>query len=370
MLDPRTGKRREIDRALPDVSKARDAFAWLQAELERVRAGAFEPATPTAPRFAEYSATVFERKVDLGNIRSAKGREKWRVVLERHLIPAFGDLYIDRIRPPDVKAWQAKVAARIRAGEIAPTTANTILAVLRQVLGEAADDFDIKDPMRGVEPFDTREHRVYTEEEPNSLAPADVPRFLEEMRVRFPQHYAFVLLGFATGLRPSSLRPLRRSGPQADVKWGDGVLLIRRSHTRRDEVMETTKTDLHQRLHLPAELVEVLGAHAAALKGKMHDSELLFPGETGGFRSASVLDKPFVAVSKAIGLPYRFTPRGMRRTYQDLARAAGIHDVVTRAISGHATPAMQRHYSTASSEEVRGALAAVISIATGRPIAA
>ncbi len=54
----------------------------------------------------------------------------------------------------------------------------------------------------------------------------------------------------------------------------------------------------------------------------------------------------------------------MRRTYQDLVRAAGVHDAVTRAISGHATPAMQLHYSTARGDEVRSALAQVAGIAT------
>lgn len=57
-------------------------------------------------------------------------------------------------------------------------------------------------------------------------------------------------------------------------------------------------------------------------------------------------------------------PRGMRRTYQDLVRAAGIHDAVTRAISGHATLAMQLHYSTASGDEVKHALAKVARMAT------
>src|SRR5439155_9947190 len=97
----------------------------------------------------------------------------------------------------------------------------------------------------------------------------------------------------------------------------------------------------------------------------MRMSELLFPSVTGGFRSRSCLDKPFDEVSKAIGLKFNFTPRGMRRTYQDLARAAGIHDAVTRAISGHATPAMQLHYSTARGAEVRSALANIAGIATG-----
>jgi hypothetical protein len=163
------------------------------------------------------------------------------------------------------------------------------------------------------------------------------------------------------------LRPLRREGPSADLKWKEGILLIRRSQTIGDEVMETTKTDLHQRLTLPPELLDVLQWHVdnVILPRKMRESDLLFPATTGGFRSRSCLDKPFLAVGAAIKLKHRFTPRGMRRTYQDLARAAGIHDAVTRAISGHATPAMQLHYSTARGDEVRAALAQVAGIATG-----
>lgn len=93
-------------------------------------------------------------------------------------------------------------------------------------------------------------------------------------------------------------------------------------------------------------------------------SELFFPSVTGGFRAQSVLDKTFDEVSEVIGPKINFTPRGMRRTYQDLPRAAGVHDAVTRAISGHATPAMQLHYSTANGAELRQALAKVAKIAT------
>ena len=60
----------------------------------------------------------------------------------------------------------------------------------------------------------------------------------------------------------------------------------------------------------------------------------------------------------------------MRRTYQDLARAAKLADIVTRSISGHSTPEMQRHYSTVSGDEMRAGLAKVIDIATGRELKA
>jgi hypothetical protein len=38
-------------------------------------------------------------------------------------------------------------------------------------------------------------------------------------------------------------------------------------------------------------------------------------------------------------------------------------DLVTRAVSGHSTEAMQRHYSTVNQEEIRQGLARVISLA-------
>jgi hypothetical protein len=52
----------------------------------------------------------------------------------------------------------------------------------------------------------------------------------------------------------------------------------------------------------------------------------------------------------------------MRRTFQDLCRAAEVGDLVTRSISGHATEAMQRHYSTVAPEEQRRGLSNVIQL--------
>lgn len=48
---------------------------------------------------------------------------------------------------------------------------------------------------------------------------------------------------------------------RADVLWGDGVVLIGRSHTRKQEVMEKPKTGLRQPLTLPEELMELLEWH-------------------------------------------------------------------------------------------------------------
>jgi integrase len=145
------------------------------------------------------------------------------------------------------------------------------------------------------------------------------------------------------------------------------VILLRRSNTLGDEIMDETKTALDQEIPLPPLAIRVLREHIAALpEGPMRASPYLFPSVTGGMRSRSVLDKPFRHVLKALSWTIKLSPKGMRRTFNDLARDAQVHDVVTRAISGHETERMQRHYSTAQREEMREAVGRVISLAVER----
>jgi len=101
----------------------------------------------------------------------------------------------------------------------------------------------------------------------------------------------------------------------------------------------------------------------------MRESELLFPSETGGYRAASCLDRPFEEVATKLKLKKRVTPRAMRRTFQDLARAAEVRDIVTRSSSGHSTEAMQRYYSTVSGKEQKEGLAKVVELAKFRQAA-
>ena len=259
---------------------------------------------------------------------------------------------------------RTRAAKKVRAGEYAPTTANDWLAVLRVITKAAAKTYRFPNPAADVNDFDTSTWHPYSAEQPNSLLVAETPLFIAKMRELYPQFFAMVALGFATGLRPSTLRPLRRAGATPDINWETGVLQVRRSNTIGEETMESTKTGRHEVLALPPELVNMLKWHVnTQLETEAQlESELLFPSVTGGFRARSALDKPFADVTKALMLKKNITPRAMRRTFQDLARAAEIRDVVTRAVSGHATEAMQRHYSTVPQAEVREAIGRVVSL--------
>ncbi len=315
-----------------------------------------------------------ESKVDDGDINSAKSRQTWGLAL-RHLFGGgefdgrrdplgFSGFVMDEIRRADVFDWRRRVAGQIKAGQLSPVTANGWLRILRVVVNSYVHEYEReRNPVAGVPDFDTSTHPTYTEEQPNSLTVEELRTFLALLAEHHAQHFAMAALGFAIGARPSLLRPLRRHGQESDILWEKGVVLIRRSQTVGDEVMNKPKTGLRQRLALPKDLMEILEWHVAHLPdGPMKDSELLFPSEVGGFRATTVLIKPFDDVAKRMKLTKRITPRAMRRTYQDMCRAAEVEDKVTRAISGHATQEMQDHYSTFNEEEIRKNLGKVVSL--------
>jgi hypothetical protein len=56
----------------------------------------------------------------------------------------------------------------------------------------------------------------------------------------------------------------------------------------------------------------------------------------------------------------RFTPRGLRRTANDLAREAKVEAFITKSISGHATERMREHYSTVRAGEQRESIGWVL----------
>jgi hypothetical protein len=380
---PRTGKPYQLTEVVRDdgvtLRGALDIQDRLRLDAKERMSGKHE----ARALWSEYAAQLLETKINDGSLASAATHRRWRDTLAK-LIPVFGDFYVDELTFQVLVEWREKISGWIRHGmpslrkrdegkgvllKLSPVTANGWLSILKTICTAMRDQFDLdRDPAEKLAYF--RVGRTYTREQPNALTAAQVPLFLGKMRGLHPEHYAMTFIGMITGARPSTLRPLRRSGPESDVLWDDRRLLLRRSNALGDAIMDQTKTGLDQEIPLPQHVIELLRAHIDALpEGLMRKSEYLFPSTTGGMRSRSALDKPFRDVIRALGWPLRFTPRGMRRTFQDLAREAQIHDIVTRAISGHATEKMQRHYSTAQLAEMEKAMGRVVSIVTAHEAA-
>ncbi|HYE79361.1 MAG TPA: tyrosine-type recombinase/integrase, partial [bacterium] len=304
----------------------------------------------TIPTFGSYAISLLTRRVARGKVQSESALEGWKTKLS-HLLPYFKDRRLDEIRRADVEAWWDGVAQQVKRREYAARTANGWLAKLQQITKSAADEYDLRDPARGMEPL--YEPPAYSPEEPNSLTPEEVPVFLAAWREKYPQHFVFIMLGFATGQRPSHLRPLRRKGPHADVLWEKRTILIRRSHSRKQKVMEKTKVGPAQAITVGPTMIELLREHAATLP---ETSDLLFPGKKGGFMCVRALTNLWGRVAKAAGIEKKITGRAMRRTFQDVARQVGVDEFIVRSISGHATKEMHWHYSTPLASEQQAAI--------------
>ncbi len=375
-----TGRLKDIMKVLPEAD-ASTALKWLEDERARVRGGVISLALPRV-RFSEFAASLFESKVAIGEIRSAKGREKWKYCLGHfiegtksksgNVVRGFGDYFLAELQSTHVQDWKERIAELVVQREYAPTTINAWLSVLRVIAKAAKRKYQLShDFTDGVANFSLVEHATYTEEEPNALLPEEVGPFLAEFRESHPEHFAMVYLGLVTGLRPSSLRPLRRRGSEPDVIWDANRILVRRSHTMGVETMRTTKQKRRYSIDLPAEAIDILRWHVATQMKTpgQQDSDLLFPAVNGKFRTPCVLNKPLADVAMELKLGKSFTQRGLRRTFNDLARAAQVNDLITRSISGHLTSEMQHHYSTVNGAEQREALARVIRLVDRRPLA-
>jgi len=377
VIDPKTGSMRQVVRNLPALAQPEEARLWLKTELDSIRQGVSRPTNKQLERFATYAASLLREKIEKRQICSSTTEEKWMFAL-RHIfglkdnegtieagIRGLGDIFVDKLTRADIEAWRNSWERWINEGRYSPTTVNGWIAVLRVITKKMKADFGlVGDPCAEVESVSTKGHRTYTFEEPNSLSVDELSSFFEIASEKYPQHFAVILLGSVTGLRPSSLYALRRSGEQADIKWDQGLLLVRRSRGIKGRVMEMAKTNHDQVIKLPDFVMSVLRWHVdkQLVTRDMERSELLFPAETGCFRHNSALAKPFQTIAKAMGLQKQISPKAMRRSFQDAMREAQVADVVVRSISGHLTVQMQQHYSTARGHEQESAIARIIDL--------
>jgi integrase len=375
VTDKKSGKRREVSAALHDAKTVMEAQRELDALVADARA-ALRGQKRSKQLWSVFAASQLEERVDKGIIESAATLERWQDALDDYLIPAFGHLEAGEVTRGHIDTWlsetvlpwmkKGKLIQRRRKKDrtpigkpllvkLAPSTVNGILRILATLCEAARLKFDLaRSAFDGIDFLP--EGRVYTREQPNSLSPDTVPKFLALARTKYPQHYLMILMGFVTGARPGELRAIRRKGPSADLNWETGVVDIRRSHSRGHVVMDRTKTKTDRTIALPPSLLLEAERHVANLPPKAKASDLLFPTDEGGLRSRNVLAKPFKAIVTELGLGIRVTPRAMRRTFNDLAREIGLEAVLTRSISGHTDERMQIHYSTARDHEQRTAL--------------
>jgi len=381
------GKRRHyktVFAVLRDVETAKDALDWLEAEKKR----AADPNLNPIPTWKDFALALFERKVATGDLQSASGIASFKDTIDNIIrTAAWASLRVTDVRHRQIHDWRdalptctwKRVAKSKKTGAFhttttgtyGPRTMNKMLVVARLVWKAAVVRFELaRNPMDGITGFSTKTAKTYSKEQPNALNPrTEIADFLARVKHRFPQWYCFILMGFVLGQRPSTLRPLRRKGPYADIDLVAKKLYIRRSNSLGQAIMDTTKTGNELELCLPDELVEVITEHIAMLNMRpvTRESEFLFPSPfSGRMISKAALNRPFIEIAKEMRLTKHLSPRSMRRTYQDLADEAKLRAVTAMAVSGHRTIRMKHLYSTAHDDEVREGISKVIGLATAK----
>jgi len=324
---------KEVDRVIEGtVEDAASLRTKLKRQVKHDSSGAVQ-----VPRLGDYATSWLKSRV-VG--LKASTSSAYAQVLDTYVLPYLGDFFVDRITESEVRGWQVRLAQK-RAG----ATVNGALVMLRMVLEDAVEEFDLpKNPARRVRRLPVRRA---TDEEPNLLTGPELGRVLTWIGTNEPDAQALAETLALTGLR---------FGEATALKWGDldmdgGIIRVRRAQWHG--IVSTTKTGTTRTVPLVGELSDTLRKHRARLLARQVPGlgeGWVFLGPSGGVLKPNALRFPLMRALKGCGITKRVSVHGLRRTFNNLSRqVAG--DIVTRSITGHVTAAMTEHYSHVDARE-------------------
>ena len=284
-------------------------------------------------------------------------------VLNRHILPDFGDHYVDAVGRADVLAWREQAKERIglrTKRRVAPATVNGWVRVLQALVASYYAD-------NGLGPSPLTRIRALREpsrrkDDPNTLAPDLLPVVLDKFEQLYPQHYALLFIGLSTGMRWSELSALEWD----DIDEEAGVIRSVRGQVRKR--VGTRKVDDEVDFPLLPEMLEVLRRHRRRLVEEQSpglNKGLVFPSKVGGYSYSNRLSKPLDRVRRELGIPHRLTSKVMRRTFNNLLRRKAVDRLVLRSLTGHSSERMTARYSTVFEDERHQAVAQVVTAMVG-----
>jgi integrase len=272
---------------------------------------------------------------------------KYENDLRLHILPALGKLYLDSIRPRDVKAFVAEQSKTCAGWSVANR-----LRLLRTISKDAlADDLTDLDFCARV-----RLPKVdgYTEEEPNLLTAAQLDQVAQAIP---PAWYPLFATMAFTGMRWGEVSGLQWS----DIDRENGVIRIQRNNWKG--VITTPKTRKSARtVPMAGSLAIILATHRERMEIAEHPglaTGWIFPNTKGGLHKGTPLGPVLHRAMTRAGLTMRLTPHGLRRTFNDLARRVAS-SMVVKAITGQVTDAMHEHYSLVDAGEKQAVQTAIV----------
>jgi integrase len=337
---PKTGHVRALVRIVEAESAAEAASKRETLKLEERKA--LEP----LPRLRVGDCAKTWLRTKHGVVKASTAKH-YVDVLETHVLPKLGDIWLDMLTREDIVAW--------RDGQtVGAVTANGRLRVLKNMLADVCSEHRIANPADRVPCL--REAGGDEDETTKVLTAAELRALLDAVRTGSPQWYPLALMLATTGARFGEVTALTWT----DINEEAGTIRIRRAQWHG--IIDTTKTETVRSVPLAPELVSVLAEHRARLQKRVGVGPLpkwIFPTEKWTLPRNTVLIKPLKKAAEAAKLGKRPSNHWFRHTMSDLLRQATT-DQVQRAITGHVTPEMAEHYSHVAIDEKKVAHARVL----------
>lgn len=314
---------------------AKLASAFLARQDAAIQAGTWvAPGTPEDP--ACETIDCYAQRWLVERTLRPRTKEQYDYLLRVHVLPAFGELVLDRISASGIRTWMAR--------EAPPTAKAQAYALLSSIMKQAVTDGVLE-----RSPCTVRGGgNAKTAKRPHAASTAE----LAALRVALPaRRRAMMDLGVWGSLRFGEVVALRRG----DLDLEASTVRVQRgvSRTRQGLAAGPPKTDAGDRtVPLPRALVAVLRGHLEDFVGPDED-DLLFPAVEGGFLAHSSMQRWWNPARAAAGLPEGFTFHDLRHTGQTKAAAAGatLPELMRRA--GQVSPTAALRYLHSVDERAR-----------------
>lgn len=223
-------------------------------------------------------------------------------IVEKYLLPAFGDKPTDQITKGEIMAFRASLTQlNGRGGKaLSASRINHIMTPLSMILNEAANRFEFSSPYQGIKPLRVPKSDV----EPFTLD--EVKRILDNVRTDFRNYYT---VRFFTGMRTGEIDGLQWKY----VDFANRQILVRQSLVK-GELVYTKNDGSFRDIDMSQLVFDALQAQQKATS----DREFVFCNAGGGPLSHN-------NVTKRVWYPLlRYLELRARRPYQTRHTAATL----------------------------------------------
>ncbi len=309
-----------------------DAGAWLSTvKTDIVRAGWVDPRGGRRP-LEEYATSWMNRRPDLG----ARTRDKYQGLLDRHILPRFGQAELGSLRTSAIRGWWADLASRH------PSTAADAYRLLATICNAA-----VADQVIARSPCQVKGAGTFKADERPTASVAEVTAAIEAVP---ESQRAALLMAAWCQLRRGEVVGLQRR----DIDPLHGTIRIGRVRPKTPAGRRT--------LTIPPNVLPAVLDHLERYVGPEPDA-WLFAGEDGPL-TARTLDRVWERARRTIGRPDLHL-HDLRHSGLTWAAATGATTAELMHRAGHVSPVAAIRYQHATQDRDRALADALGDLAVG-----